>query len=554
MKNLKLFSELERYAHLLLGKLALQEGHLTYPMLLKALGLQRRSPHKKLGEILAEEGMMPKPDVQNLVVFQKKFKDRKPAEWPYIPDTVLKGLLYLGENPLGKIESKHIIQAGYLTKDRQKTLAEFFVEDLHVVTREDLEGFRQKIRTITGVCPRCSRNYFLFNYTAIGQLICPICQDAAIEFPQRPAQQNAAFDFNKTAVNMPAMQRAPDAMPAETVSGPRPKAPLLGDKATRELQSIYRELEEQCRTSETGRKGPPGAKQLGGVYAEAALNRARSVWRGAAIAVSLFFLCGGLVWYWGTTIELGKTAQVRDVPIVAAPKTQKEAKPPVACSLKSTFPRPARLQITGRAPGESAHIRIEDARNKLIAEQRVAVGGNTYLAVFSVPEEKSFWISLTTDHGKVHYRIDYPKKYIFAKNARSAGKIIAARCNKLEEICGQFLAKRDAQKLRADLDAWENEALEKKIHNLTLDTNNFGPHTASLQKVSESLNELEKKLRKFLLYQSEFVHGVQTFPQLLDISGGAMDAANLSRLGSDLWGKRVSLFRTFAPSPPTGEK
>lgn len=97
MENAHLFLEIERFSHLLLGRLGIEIGFFHYRHLLESLNIQCQTPEKKLGQILREKGFINGEQLSLLLRYQAVFKNKSPLEWPFLPDSVIKGILYFSE-------------------------------------------------------------------------------------------------------------------------------------------------------------------------------------------------------------------------------------------------------------------------------------------------------------------------------------------------------------------------------------------------------------------------------------------------------------------------
>lgn len=65
----------------------------------------------------------------------------------------------------------------------------------------------------------------------------------------------------------------------------------------------------------------------------------------------------------------------------------------------------------------------------------------------------------------------------------------------------------------------------------------LGAGLGDVQKILELLDAIERKLREFLLYKSNYILGLDSFPEVLEMAGANDEAENLRALGSELWGE-----------------
>lgn len=192
MKNPTFFLEVEKFAHLLFGRLAIEDGLIHYKTLLKALKLQQEQSEKKLGEIFLEEGILTQEQVKKILCLQSEFKE-PPATWTSFPDTVIKGTIYFSEHySVPPIESDEIYRAEekrqeYLSQNQPKSLAEILVEDCKALSASRLRQFQTEIEATSWSCSNCFRVYHFFNYD-FTPTICPVCQDQELQYyyPKKP--------------------------------------------------------------------------------------------------------------------------------------------------------------------------------------------------------------------------------------------------------------------------------------------------------------------------------------------------------------------------------
>lgn len=180
LQELDVLVEIEKYEYLFLGRLAIEKGYILYQQLLEALLIQHEIPEGKLGYILFSLEYITQEQLQELLDEQKVFVESHPLDWSYIPDVVLKGLVYFGKNPLGNISGKEIRKAQQIRSQMKKqgivkNLSDILVEDLAVITKDEIKDFQSKIQYKEQKCSQCSRVFQLFHHDPRERLRCPVC-------------------------------------------------------------------------------------------------------------------------------------------------------------------------------------------------------------------------------------------------------------------------------------------------------------------------------------------------------------------------------------------
>lgn len=237
------FLEIESYAHLLLGRIAIECGFISYQELVEALELQHLAQQKNIGTILLEVGYLKDEQLQEILEFQKQFQMSVPCEWPYIPDTVFKALAYsacdvfANKIELGQLRRAEELREIYLMQNAPKSLGKILAEDFRTVTQEELKKFQQQIHMTLSQCPQCHRRYHLFNCEAAVTLPCPVCWDCSLIPDAAPAD----------ATIPPKSVATPPSLPPETAKRAMPKSPKAQDKrATEELKKFYEDLNKDA--------------------------------------------------------------------------------------------------------------------------------------------------------------------------------------------------------------------------------------------------------------------------------------------------------------------
>ncbi len=189
MSDIDAFFEIEKYAHLLLGRLTIEAGLISYQQLLTALEDQRGRPERRLGAILVKRGYITVEQFKKIRQRQKKWLSTIPGEWHWrrFPDTVFKGVLYCGLHNLDGVERKDLLAAKkfcqeYKEKDTRKNLTEVLVEDMAIVTKPKMKEFKNQIVCSSWKCNDCGRVYRLFDYDEESPIPCPVCWTSQLEF------------------------------------------------------------------------------------------------------------------------------------------------------------------------------------------------------------------------------------------------------------------------------------------------------------------------------------------------------------------------------------
>lgn len=264
MDALDAFVEIEKYAHLLLGRVAIEEGFLSYRNLLEGLEIQHRQPKNRLGSILVKLGHLTVDQLKEILQLQNRLRTKHPKQWPYIPDSVLKGMYHFAGQPLGNVKSQNFreaeaIRKEFAAKNRRKVLGKILVEDLQCLSSEELKKFQQQIQTANWQCPRCERIYCLFNCDAGEQIPCPICWEATIvpchererqgeeAKVDKPEEAQAAAEKRETdkpkEATAAAEKRETDESKEATAVAPPPKKRDFAPRASDEMMDLYASLQ-----------------------------------------------------------------------------------------------------------------------------------------------------------------------------------------------------------------------------------------------------------------------------------------------------------------------
>ena len=178
--------DIENYSHLLFGVIAIQEGLINNLQLLEALEVQREDPDKKIGVIFKDLGYMTMRQVLQILKEQGKFREKEPHKWPYIPDTMLKGLVYFSEKPVLKsVTMKSLLEAQklfrqYRSQRQIKSLARILIEDMGLTTIEELKRIQNNMNFHARACVTCLRLFSLYNYNPSIKVECPVCPGTAL--------------------------------------------------------------------------------------------------------------------------------------------------------------------------------------------------------------------------------------------------------------------------------------------------------------------------------------------------------------------------------------
>lgn len=255
MDALDAFVEIEKYSHLLLGRLAIEEGFITYQQLLEGLEIQHRKPERKLGSILIKKGYISSSDVNRILNLQKKLKSQKPRKWEHIPDTVLKGLFYFAGYSVGKAKIADIRKAEemrreYRQKLTAKPLGNILAEDFKLVSIGELRRLQWKIEITQWQCSNCERLYSLFNYDPEQKIPCPICWEFQLGLYRGPEKVEEVSNEEQPA-------------PADTSPEKPPKERKPEVRVSSELLDMYEALQEMLpisQESQSSTKTPVQAK------------------------------------------------------------------------------------------------------------------------------------------------------------------------------------------------------------------------------------------------------------------------------------------------------
>lgn len=186
--------EIEKYEYLFLGRLAIEKGFILYQQLLEALLIQHEIPEAKLGYLLLSLEYINQAQLNELLQEQKIFLESPPAQWPEIPDFVLKGLVYFGKEALGNVSGKELRKAQQIRNQLQKqgqkkSLVNILVEDTTTITKEELQTFQDKIQYKEHRCSKCSRIFHVFYYNPQERLRCPVCWTSYLQIIRQTARQ-----------------------------------------------------------------------------------------------------------------------------------------------------------------------------------------------------------------------------------------------------------------------------------------------------------------------------------------------------------------------------
>lgn len=178
--------EIENYAFLSLGRLALEKNFINYQQLWEVMFVQHEMRDEKVGDLLLESGHITPFQLEKLLKEQKQYLDNPVEKWPIIPDSVLKGIIYLQESKFINVTTKNVIDAKtkqreYENKGIAKSLEELLVEDYNLVTKGELQRLRSYIKTYFFTCSHCKRKFRLFNCEELETLFCPVCWDVKLE-------------------------------------------------------------------------------------------------------------------------------------------------------------------------------------------------------------------------------------------------------------------------------------------------------------------------------------------------------------------------------------
>ncbi len=345
MKNPAFFLEVERFAHLLFGRLAIEEGLIHYKTLLKALKLQQEKSEKKLGEIFLEEGILTSEQIEKILCLQNEFKE-PPATWTSFPDTVIKGTIYFSEHySVPPIESDEIYRAEekrqeYLSQNQPKSLAEILVEDCKALSASRLRQFQSEIEASSWSCSNCFRVYHFFNYD-FSSTICPVCQDQELQYyyPKKPPA-SAKISFleiaRKSFPDCPEKIQRKDEF-VETVSPHRQEKESVV-RGSPELLHFYENLTTGgvSDTNETFSFDvstfTPAKKNLSGKSRRSRRARKKRssqirLWLGAGALVLLFGLGSTIYIFWeimNPPIKPPVSLEKITPPLVTAPTLSKE--------------------------------------------------------------------------------------------------------------------------------------------------------------------------------------------------------------------------------------
>ncbi|BBM86484.1 hypothetical protein [Candidatus Uabimicrobium amorphum] len=178
--------DIENYSHLLFGVIAIQEGLINNLQLLEALEVQREDPEKKIGVIFKDLGYMTMRQVLQILKEQGKFREKEPTRWPYIPNTMLKGLVYFSDKPvLQNVTMKSLLEAQKLFRQyrehkRPKSLAGILIEDMGLTNLQELKKIQNNMVFHARACDTCLRLFSLYNYDVSIKVECPVCPGNAL--------------------------------------------------------------------------------------------------------------------------------------------------------------------------------------------------------------------------------------------------------------------------------------------------------------------------------------------------------------------------------------
>ncbi|NUM36182.1 MAG: hypothetical protein HUU50_16695 [Candidatus Brocadiae bacterium] len=178
--------EIERYAHCLIGRLALDYGFVIAKDLISAIKVQHENPKKKMGELLIEMGFATKNQIAELLAFQKgMFK--KVHQWNCLPDTLIKGFVYFENTAfsfltLEDIKEAEIIREEKIIQENQHLLLHNILEETkgkELISQ--LKKRQGKVRLFYYECKQCNRLYRLFDIEKVEDSVyCPVCWDVPL--------------------------------------------------------------------------------------------------------------------------------------------------------------------------------------------------------------------------------------------------------------------------------------------------------------------------------------------------------------------------------------
>ncbi len=178
--------EIERYSHCLIGRLALDYGFIVAKDLITALKEQHKEPGKKMGELLVEMGFATKNQINELIAFQKAMF-KKVHQWNCLPDTLIKGFVYFGNQAFSFLSPEDIKNAEMLREERilqedRHLLLHDIIEEIQGKTLvSQLKRIQSQVRLFYYECKQCHRLYRLFNTQKIDSCIyCPVCWDVPL--------------------------------------------------------------------------------------------------------------------------------------------------------------------------------------------------------------------------------------------------------------------------------------------------------------------------------------------------------------------------------------
>ena len=178
--------DIENYSHLLFGVIAIQEGLINNLQLLEALEVQREDPEKRIGVIFKDLGYLTMRQVLQILKEQGKFREKEPSRWPYIPNTMLKGLVYFSDKPvLQNVTMKSLLEAQklfrqYRENKRPKSLAGILIQDMGLTTIPELKKIQNNMVFHARACETCLRLFSLYNYDVSIKVECPVCPGKAL--------------------------------------------------------------------------------------------------------------------------------------------------------------------------------------------------------------------------------------------------------------------------------------------------------------------------------------------------------------------------------------
>ena len=97
------FIKIEQFAHLTLGRLALDQGLIDARQILEVIKIQHENPQLKFGEILIAQGQITRNQLDELLKFQVNILTSF-RKWQHVPDSVLKGFVFFGRIKIITIE------------------------------------------------------------------------------------------------------------------------------------------------------------------------------------------------------------------------------------------------------------------------------------------------------------------------------------------------------------------------------------------------------------------------------------------------------------------